>query len=144
KAGGNLREWRPQPTATAGVFFQLGRLSKSPIPRLRWISQVIVIEKLRNQFFSNNLLHNHPDQSGSRDPAFLCGSLQILDFQRNNDILDGHRFAPMAPPQSFWWPGSMLRIRPLRSVFVQKVAWGEGRVGEPLDAAHARLHADLA
>jgi hypothetical protein len=38
----------------------------------------------------------------------------------------------------------MLRIRPLRSVLVQKVAWGEGRVGEPLDAAHARLHADLA
>ena len=49
----------------------------------------------------HNLLHDRSNKLGSRDPALFGHRLQIFNFQRNNDILDGHRAPPMAPTRSF-------------------------------------------
>src|SRR6478672_7157816 len=45
---------------------------------------------LGNEFVSYNLLHHDPHQLGTGNSAFFCGLLQILNFQRNDYVLDVH------------------------------------------------------
>jgi hypothetical protein len=60
-----------------------------------------LIEKLWNKFFPDNFLHDSSHELGARHAAFLSGGLQILDFQWDNDILDGHLIPfAMAPARS--------------------------------------------
>ena len=78
------------------VLSALCSIPKASIPlRGRFnVRQVVLTENLRNEFVVHNLLHHISHEFGAGNSALLCGLLQILTFQWNDDILDGHNMSP--------------------------------------------------
>ena len=54
---------------------------------------VVVIQNLENEFVLHNPLHHNPYKFGAGNSAFFCCLLEILNLQRNHDVLDGHNIS---------------------------------------------------
>jgi hypothetical protein len=68
-----------------------------PIPKaaIPWLAPlvtllVVVLKDRTDQFVAHDLLHNNLHEFGTGNSTFLCCLLEILDLQRDHDILHGH------------------------------------------------------
>jgi hypothetical protein len=73
-------------------------ISKAPVScRRRFGRDFVVAENICDQFILDYLLHHSPHKPRARDTALFCSCLEVLNFQRDDNVLDGHSQVLNAP-----------------------------------------------
>jgi hypothetical protein len=73
-------------------------MPKTSIPGRGWLGgHCVTTQNICDEFILHHLLHHSPHKARARDTALFCSLLEILNFQWDDDILDGHQSVPNAP-----------------------------------------------